>query len=35
MQRMRCCAKHQDEQRGKAGSFECEAIDEDFHSEEL
>jgi hypothetical protein len=35
MQRMRCCAKHQDEQRGKAGSFEREAINEDFHSEEL
>jgi hypothetical protein len=35
MQRMRCCAKHQDEQRRKAGSFERVAINEDFHSKEL
>jgi hypothetical protein len=35
MERMRCCEKHQDEQRGKAGSFERETINEDFHSEEL
>ena len=35
MQRMPCRAKHQDEQRNKAGSLECEAVNEDLHSEEL
>jgi hypothetical protein len=29
------CAMHQDEQRDKAEWFECEAINEDSHSEEL
>jgi hypothetical protein len=35
MQRMRRCANHKDKQRGEAGSFEFEAINEDSHSEEL
>jgi hypothetical protein len=35
MQRMRSREKHHDEQLGKAGWFECVAINEDFHSKEL
>jgi hypothetical protein len=35
MQWMQCCAKHQDEQLGKPGWFECVAINEDSHSKEL
>lgn len=35
MQWMRNRAKHQDEQRNKAGPLECEAVNEDLHSEEF